>query len=63
MVYHNNSKIWDRYNRANSVDPDQTAPKEQSDLGLRCLSFYMHPFMHYCIIYNTMYLGPLWSLF
>ena len=23
--------------RANSVDPDQTAPKEQSDLGLHCL--------------------------
>ena len=22
---------------ANSVDPDQTAPKEQSDLGLHCL--------------------------
>ena len=21
----------------NSVDPDQTAPKEQSDLGLHCL--------------------------
>ena len=26
----------------NSVDPDQTAPKEQSDLGLHCLpKFYM----------------------
>ena len=22
---------------ANSVDPDQTAPQEQSDLGLHCL--------------------------
>ena len=22
---------------ANSVDPDQTAPKKQSDLGLHCL--------------------------
>ena len=22
---------------ANSVDPDQTAPEEQSDLGLHCL--------------------------
>ena len=22
---------------ANSADPDQTAPKEQSDLGLHCL--------------------------
>ena len=22
---------------ANSVDPDQTAPKEQSDQGLQCL--------------------------
>ena len=24
---------------ANSVDPDQTAPKEQSDQGLHCLPF------------------------
>ena len=23
--------------KANSVDPDQTAPEEQSDLGLHCL--------------------------
>ena len=25
---------------ANSVDPDQTAPLEQSDLGLHCLHMY-----------------------
>ena len=24
---------------ANSADPDQTAPKEQSDQGLHCLPF------------------------
>ena len=24
----------------NSADPDQTAPKEQSDLGLHCLPFH-----------------------
>ena len=27
----------DAHGVANSVDPDQTAPKEQSDLGLHCL--------------------------
>ena len=27
---------------ANSADPDQTAPKEQSDQGLHCLT------VHYC---------------
>ena len=25
------------YNRKNNVDPDQTAPEEQSDQGLHCL--------------------------
>ena len=28
---------WDRNFWANSVDPDQTAPWEQSDQGLYCL--------------------------
>ena len=28
------------FNTANIADPDQTAPKEQSDQGLHCLSFY-----------------------
>ena len=27
---------WDRHVFGNSVDPDQTAPREQSDLGLHC---------------------------
>ena len=27
---------------ANSVDPDQTAPEEQSDQGLHCLLFCQH---------------------
>ena len=27
---------------ANSVDPDQTAPKEQSDLGPPCLLLYVN---------------------
>ena len=26
----------------NSVDPDQTAPEEQSDQGLHCLQFPLH---------------------
>ena len=34
----------DSYAWANSVDPDQTAPRgaEQSDLGLHCLPFRLH---------------------
>ena len=37
MVFHCSfvSKNTDRV--ANSGDPDQTAPKEQSDMGLHCL--------------------------
>ena len=31
--------IWGQKYEANSVDPDQTAPKEQSDLGLHCVLF------------------------
>ena len=27
---------------ADNVDPDQTAPKEQSDLGLQCLPFCIY---------------------
>ena len=27
---------------ANSADPDQTAPQEQSDQGLHCLPFRLH---------------------
>ena len=37
--YNISPKYFDRYISANSVDPDQTAPKEQSDLGLQCLPF------------------------
>ena len=29
--------LKDAYGMANCVGPDQTAPKEQSDLGLHCL--------------------------
>ena len=34
------SKYWDQIGLASSVDHDQTAPKEQSDHGLHCLSIY-----------------------
>ena len=37
-----NSKYWDRQVLANSVDPDQTAPKEQSDRGLCFMPFHLH---------------------
>ena len=35
-------KIFYRNSLANSVDPDQTAPQEQSDQGLHYLSFCKH---------------------
>ena len=37
-----NSKYWDMYVWANSVDSDQTALKEQSDQDLHCLPFFLH---------------------
>ena len=37
---------------ANSADPDQTAPKEQSDLGLHCLPTHFCP-NSYCDYDNT----------
>ena len=40
--YRKNFKYWDMYVRANSVDSDQTALKEQSDQDLHCLPFYLH---------------------
>ena len=33
------TKLSDKMVYANSADPDQTTPKEQSDLGLHCLPF------------------------
>ena len=40
--YRKNSKYWDIYVLANSVDSDQTALKEQSDQDLHCLPFFLH---------------------
>ena len=40
--YRKNSKYWDMYVWANSVDSDQTALKEQSDQNLLCLPFFLH---------------------
>ena len=36
------NKFLDRQIWANSIDPDQTVPQEQSDRGLHCLSFHLH---------------------
>ena len=41
-IYRIEGYCWDRSLLTNSVDPDQTAPKEQSDQGLHCL-----PYMQY----------------
>ena len=40
--YRNDPKFSDRYAWANSADPDETAPLEQSDQGLHCLPFRLH---------------------
>ena len=40
--YRKNSKYWDMYVRANSLDSDQTALEEQSDQDLHCLPFFLH---------------------
>ena len=40
--YRKNSKYWDMYVLANSIDSDQTALKEQSDQDLHCLPFFLH---------------------
>ena len=37
-MYHINFDHLDRHFLANSADPDQTAPKEQSDQGLQLFS-------------------------
>ena len=42
MTCRNDPKFSDRYAWANSADPDQTAPREPSDLGLCCLPFHLH---------------------
>ena len=39
VPYRNDPKFSDRYDWANSADPDQTA---QSDQGLHCLPFRLH---------------------
>ena len=37
MLVHYNLKAWGRSYHENTVEPDQTAPEEQSDQGLHCL--------------------------
>ena len=39
-IVYSNFPYSDRSARANSGDPDQTAPKEQSDQGLQYLPFH-----------------------
>ena len=34
------TKVFDKIAYANNLNPDQTAFKEQSDLGLHCLPFH-----------------------
>ena len=43
-MYLKDPKFLDRKVWANSADPDQAAPREQSDLGLHCLLFHFHHF-------------------
>ena len=44
LKYRKDPKFSDRQVLANSAGPDQTAPKEQSDLGLHCLLYHLHLF-------------------
>ena len=55
LVYHKDSKYWDRKVNANGADPDQTA-LEQSDQGLHCLPFHLRLIDHFCIK-TVQYLG------
>ena len=41
-AYRNDPKFSDRQAWANGADPNQTAPKGQSDQGLHCLQFRLH---------------------
>ena len=41
-AYRKNSKYWDMYVWANSVDSDQTALEEQSDQDIHCLPFFLY---------------------
>ena len=42
FAYCNGPKFSDGQVWANSADPDQTAPREQSDQGLHCSQFRLH---------------------
>ena len=48
--YRKNSKYWDMYVRANRVDSDQTALREQSDQDLHCLPFFLLEALLHCKI-------------
>ena len=54
-VFYKDNIYWDGIPWANSVDPDQTAPKEQSDQGLHCLPFqpiilwWIYIFWNWCV--------------
>ena len=49
-MYHNQPKFSNGQVWANSVDPDQIAPEEQSDQGLHCLPFVCIFWVHYSVI-------------
>ena len=44
----------DKMTYANSADPDQTAPEEQSDQGLHCLQFHASILNNMCIKKQTL---------
>ena len=56
LIIHLNLKDADKI--ANSVDPDQTAPEEQSDLGLHCL---LKPLKEHFGILDHMFCPGTWS--
>ena len=44
-----NFEVSDKIANKNSVDPDQTAPNEQSDQGLHCLTVHLFTLRNNCM--------------
>ena len=64
-LYSIQPKYSNRHASANGVDPDQTAPKEQFDLGLYCLPFSLYTHQVHVVKQTSSdvhILGPAWLI-
>ena len=59
---YNAGKYKQRRDLANIGDPDQTAPKEQSDQGLHCLLFFLNVLAQTFFLKSVGYLPKLVKL-